>query len=171
MRHLDGGVLHAKASGRASRAYNRRPAPPHAHKLGGRPAHRQCRADCRARGFFHWYIEFPEVFDNGGFDVVLGNPPWERIKLQQKEFFATRDRAIANAPNKAARDRLISEMRRSNPTLANEFDDKLSTTLRLPVTSHTTRRASHLLVRAMSTPTRFSRRLRESYLRPMAGWA
>ena len=74
------------------------------------------------RGFFHWYIEFPEVFDNGGFDVVLGNPPWERIKLQQKEFFATRDRAIANAPNKAARDRLISEMRRSNPTLANEFD-------------------------------------------------
>ena len=25
--------------------------------------------------FFHWTLEFPEVFENGGFDVVLGNPP------------------------------------------------------------------------------------------------
>ena len=74
------------------------------------------------RRFFHWTVEFPEVFDGGGFDVVLGNPPWERIKLQQKEFFATRDRVIANAPNKAARDRLIVEMRRANPVLAAEFD-------------------------------------------------
>ena len=44
---------------------------------------------------------------SGGFDVMLGNPPWERIKLSEKEFFATRDRAIAGAPNKAARERLI----------------------------------------------------------------
>ena len=74
------------------------------------------------RQFFHWHLEFPEVFDDGGFDVVLGNPPWERIKLQQKEFFATRDDAIANAPNKAARNRLIAEMRRANPALTAEFD-------------------------------------------------
>jgi hypothetical protein len=31
--------------------------------------------------FFHWALEFPEVFEQGGFDCVLGNPPWERIKL------------------------------------------------------------------------------------------
>ncbi len=37
--------------------------------------------------FFHWPVEFPDVFARGGFDVVLGNPPWERIKLQEKEFF------------------------------------------------------------------------------------
>ena len=77
------------------------------------------------RRFFHWPLEFPAVFDDGGFDVVLGNPPWERINLKQKEFFATRDRTIANAPNKAARERLIAEMRRSNHTLANEFDDAM----------------------------------------------
>ena len=77
------------------------------------------------RRFFHWPLEFPEVFDNGGFDVVLGNPPWERVKLQQKEFFATRDRTIANAPNKAARNRLIAEMRRVNLVLAAEFDDAM----------------------------------------------
>ena len=67
----------------------------------------------------------PKCFDNGGFDVVLGNPPWERMNLQQREFFATRNKAIANAPNKATRDRLIVEMRRANPVLAAEFDDAI----------------------------------------------
>ena len=42
----------------------------------------------------------------GGFDVVLGNPPWERIKLQEQEFFAARSPEIAGARNKAARARL-----------------------------------------------------------------
>ena len=71
--------------------------------------------------FFHWPLEFPEVFDEGGFDVVLGNPPWERIKLQEKEFFETRDREIADAPNKAARDRLIRALPQQNPVLARTF--------------------------------------------------
>jgi methylase of polypeptide subunit release factors len=42
------------------------------------------------------------VFSRGGFDVILCNPPWERIKLQQEEFFATRDLEISEAPNAAA---------------------------------------------------------------------
>ena len=71
--------------------------------------------------FFHWPLEFPEVFAAGGFDVVLGNPPWERIKLQEQEFFAGRDRAIAQAPNRAARERLIRRLLETNPTLAAEF--------------------------------------------------
>ncbi len=49
----------------------------------------------KEKRFFHWGLEFPEVFENGGFSCVLGNPPWERIKLQEKEFFATKDSAIA----------------------------------------------------------------------------
>ncbi len=58
--------------------------------------------------FFHWHLEFPEVFaDDGGFDCVLGNPPWERIKLQEQEFFAARSPEIAQAPNASARKRLI----------------------------------------------------------------
>jgi hypothetical protein len=60
--------------------------------------------------FFHWCIEFPDVFARDGFDCVLGNPPWERIKLQEQEFFASRHDAIANAPNAAARRRLISDL-------------------------------------------------------------
>lgn len=26
--------------------------------------------------FFHWFLEFPEVFNEGGFDCILGNPPY-----------------------------------------------------------------------------------------------
>ena len=58
---------------------------------------------------FHWFIEFPEIMErDGGFDIVIGNPPWERIKLQEQEFFAARSPAIASAPNKAERQKLIS---------------------------------------------------------------
>lgn len=64
----------------------------------------------RAARAFHWPLEFPDIMQRGGFDVVLGNPPWERIKLQEQEFFASRSPEIASAPNKAARDRLIKAL-------------------------------------------------------------
>ena len=60
--------------------------------------------------FLHWHLSFSEIVQNGGFDVVLGNPPWERIKLQEQEFFASKSPVIAAAPNKAARDRLIRRL-------------------------------------------------------------
>lgn len=72
---------------------------------------------------FHWHLEFPEVFripDSGpvgdtygwigGFDAVLGNPPWERVKLQEQEFFSTRAEDVANAANAAARKRAIAAL-------------------------------------------------------------
>ena len=77
----------------------------------------------KEKRFFHWGLEFPEVFKNGGFSCVLGNPPWERIKLQEKEFFATKDSAIANAKNKAARTKLINKLATTNPQLLAEFED------------------------------------------------
>jgi len=75
--------------------------------------------------FFHWYIEFPEVFqreskENSGFDVVLGNPPWEHTELKEKEFFASRDEKIANATG-AGRKKLIAALEKTDPTLYSEF--------------------------------------------------
>jgi SAM-dependent methyltransferase len=64
---------------------------------------------------FHWPLEFPDIMAAGGFDVVLGNPPWERIKLQEQEFFAAREPEIAEAPNAAARGRLIAKLREAEP--------------------------------------------------------
>jgi N-6 DNA Methylase len=67
----------------------------------------------RAVTAFHWHIEYPRIFEAGGFDVVVGNPPWERIKLQEQEFFALRSPAIANAPNKAEREQLIKKLEKA----------------------------------------------------------
>lgn len=59
-------------------------------------------------GALHWPLAFPQVLDKGGFDCVLGNPPWERIKLQEEEFFATSHTLIASAKNKAERSQRIN---------------------------------------------------------------
>jgi len=89
------------------------------------PAMREAIRDlARQYQFFHWHLEFPTVFGTdgkGGFDVILGNPPWERVKLQEKEWFAQRHPAIANAPNAAARKRLIQRLQKDDPELWQGF--------------------------------------------------
>ncbi len=65
------------------------------------------QAACAEASVLHWPLAFPQVFANGGFDCVLGNPPWERIKLQEEEFFATRNRDVTEAKNKAERSQRI----------------------------------------------------------------
>ena len=72
-------------------------------------------------GLFHWELAFPHVFARGGFDVVLGNPPWERVKLQEQEFFAKREPSIAKARNAAERKKLIAALPAANPALWNEW--------------------------------------------------
>ncbi|MBO0792091.1 MAG: response regulator transcription factor, partial [Ktedonobacteraceae bacterium] len=54
-------------------------------------------------------------YQAGGFDVILGNPPWERIKIQEKEWFATRRPVIAEAPNAARRRRMIAALSTEDP--------------------------------------------------------
>lgn len=77
--------------------------------------------------FFHWHVEFPDVFgkDDPGFDCVLGNPPWERIKLQDKEFFEYRSPEVANAPNAAKRKKIIEKLCESNPELHEAYLQEL----------------------------------------------
>ncbi len=71
---------------------------------------------------FHWPLAFPEVIvGRGGFDVVIGNPPWERVKLQEEEFFAFRAPDIANAKNAAARKAMIADLNTVDLTLAKEW--------------------------------------------------
>ena len=72
-------------------------------------------------GIFHWELAFPHVFARGGFDVVLGNPPWERVKLQEQEFFARREPAIAKARNAAERKKLIAALPATDPDLWKEW--------------------------------------------------
>jgi hypothetical protein len=64
--------------------------------------------------FFHWRLEFPEIFSNGGFDCVLGNPPWDQIEFKEEEYFAPRESEIAKAVNKATRIKQIETLAEGN---------------------------------------------------------
>ena len=91
--------------------------------------------------FLHWQVAFPGVwFDweqkclQGGFDAVIGNPPWDRMKLQQVEWFAARRPEIAKAPRAADRKRLISVLHRVGDPLWEEFtvaNDRTARALRM----------------------------------------
>ncbi len=83
------------------------------------------KAIAREYAFLHWPLEFPAVFAQGGFDVVLGNPPWERIKLQEQEFFAERSPAIASARNAAERKRMIAGLHVEDPELWSAYQASL----------------------------------------------
>lgn len=61
-------------------------------------------------GAFHWPLAFPQVLEKGGFDCVVGNPPWERIKLQEVEFFSSRNEEIAKAPTASKRKVLVERL-------------------------------------------------------------
>ena len=75
--------------------------------------------------FFHWWTAFPNVWRGGagGFDAVIGNPPWDRIKLQQVEWFAERNLEIARQARAADRTQMIAALRRANDPLWTEYED------------------------------------------------
>ena len=75
--------------------------------------------------FFHWHLAFPEVFAKGGFDCVLGNPPWEHTELKEKEWFAERRPDIANARNGAERKRMIEALKQEDLLLYAAFADSV----------------------------------------------
>lgn len=73
--------------------------------------------------FFHWCIEFPEVFANeGGFDVMCGNPPWDKIKVEDKKWFEQHGRSdIVNAGTAAQRKKAIENLPNTDPELFQEY--------------------------------------------------
>ena len=79
--------------------------------------------------FLHWEVAFPSVWQawqdinpSGGFDAVIGNPPWDRIKLQEVEWFATRAPEIALQQTAAARRNAIHDLRQKDSNLADDFE-------------------------------------------------
>jgi Eco57I restriction-modification methylase len=86
----------------------------------------QARALAAQETFFHWWTSFPTVFGAGapheaGFDAIVGNPPWDRIKLQQVEWFAERDLRIAAQARAADRKRLIQALQEKKSPLWASF--------------------------------------------------
>ena len=80
--------------------------------------------------FLHWQVAFPGVWrdwqdDNpiGGFDAVIGNPPWDQIEQPEVEWFALRDDEIALAPTAARRKVLIKQRTQKGDELALAYQD------------------------------------------------
>ncbi|MGV9568609.1 Eco57I restriction-modification methylase domain-containing protein [Streptomyces nigra] len=85
--------------------------------------------------FFHWHLEFPEVFavpesgigvqpDTGwigGFDAVVGNPPWDQVQVDAREFFAAKRADIADAANMTVRNKKIELLATEDPELYASF--------------------------------------------------
>ena len=66
---------------------------------------KETEAIAREYRFFHWHLAFPQVFDRGGFDCMLGNPPWDMQEIKDNEFFASeypQILAVTSAKEKAS---------------------------------------------------------------------
>ncbi len=64
--------------------------------------------------FFHWKLEFPDVFLKGGFDAVVGNPPWEVLKLKEREYFAGKDFEVFRSRKTNERRSMIEKLKDTN---------------------------------------------------------
>ena len=90
---------------------------------------REVRTVADREGFLHWEVAFPGVWRHwqnsrpeGGFDAVIGNPPWDRIKLQEVEWLGPRAPELALAPTAATRKAGIESLRSHGSSLVPEFD-------------------------------------------------
>ena len=74
--------------------------------------------------FFHWPLEFPGVFhrERPGFDVVVGNPPWNEITVEELAFYALRDPGLRGIPNLADRKKRIAELDKQHSAWREEFE-------------------------------------------------
>lgn len=82
----------------------------------------------REERFLHWQIAFPGVWHNwlsaapeGGFDAVIGNPPWDRMKMQEVEWFAARAPAIAKSQRAADRKKMIAALKKNKVPLYDDY--------------------------------------------------
>ncbi|MDR3449590.1 MAG: restriction endonuclease [Alphaproteobacteria bacterium] len=82
----------------------------------------------REERFFNWQVAFPGIWSDwerptrtGGFDATIGNPPWDRMKLQQVEWFAARKPEIALAQRASERAKMIKALEKARDPLAAEY--------------------------------------------------
>ncbi len=73
--------------------------------------------------FFHWPLEFPNVFhrDRPGFDVVVGNPPWNEVTVEELAFYALREPGLRGLPSLADRRKRIAALDEQQPDWRGEF--------------------------------------------------
>ena len=73
---------------------------------------------------FHWPLEFPNVFhsERPGFDVVVGNPPWNEVNVEELNFYALREPGLKGITSSSERRKRIADLDLNHPEYRNEFD-------------------------------------------------
>ena len=100
------------------------------------PCSMPCRRTAIAGRFFHWALEFPEVFRSAdepsqrtGFDAVIGNPPWEMLRGDRGD--ATRARRVVEGARRFARGSGIYRLQGAgHANLYQAFVERMLTLLR-----------------------------------------
>lgn len=72
-----------------------------------------------ARGTLDWTRTFPEVFEQGGFSAVVGNPPWGTVKPASREWFGARDERVSRLQGAAFQE----HVQRHHRAALDEWDD------------------------------------------------
>ena len=73
--------------------------------------------------FYHWPLEFPEVFGPegiGGFSATVGNPPWDVLQPNTQEFYATYDPDFRKYKKQAAL-KTIQNLHHQHPIIAERW--------------------------------------------------
>lgn len=75
--------------------------------------------------FFHWPLEFPSVFhrERPGFDVTVGNPPWNKVKIELPSFMALHDPGFRGIRSGIERDKRAEQLFEQRPELQQEIED------------------------------------------------
>lgn len=86
---------------------------------------RQARELADRHCFLHWPLAFPQVFSRSspGFDVVVGNPPWEKITVEEHSFYSLYRPGINALPEKTRR-KWVAELVRERPELRQRLEDQ-----------------------------------------------
>src|SRR5207237_124395 len=77
--------------------------------------------------FFHWPLEYPEVFvrDRSGFDVVLANPPWDKLKVERHDFYQRFIPSLKRIDSWQERDDRIVELDQRNPDVKERYEREI----------------------------------------------
>ncbi|MCY3976568.1 MAG: hypothetical protein OXG23_00585 [Chloroflexi bacterium] len=91
--------------------------------------HKVAQETLQATPPFHFPIAFPQVFlrERAGFDVILGNPPWEKAKLEEHRYWG-RYLPTLHAKSARLRNTLIAEQRSLRPDLVRQYEQELAST-------------------------------------------
>ena len=98
---------------------------------GGRDLPRQitdllgaARESAAEHRFLHWPLEFPDVFhrERPGFDVVVGNPPWRKVRFERQRFLGLHDPGIRGVRDIRERDARAEQLLRLHPDLRQQME-------------------------------------------------